>query len=518
MSEQSNNTCPLEGCKFNLKRYGLYNHLIQPDKPHHGLNENKAIEIFDEGLIKILEETKVLGSSTLQSTSHAKQASPAPSEQTSVTNSEIGNRRKTVKPQLEKGNSDKTSSIFGDRRKTVKPQLEKGNSDKTSSIFSREERRRSAQTQVNATILREERRRSAQNQSHKRKRSPITKTSEKMPCNQLEGRFEGNTYSKSGHESGKGYLPEVEQLLKDHNRAFRCDAPTEAKGNCFPNAIMQQLHRPEIRSTLSDETKLLSENDHHLRTAIIQFIRATLSNPQSPYYNLFDEARNTYTIMAIEQGFYDSRDWDSLLEYMSTEGKWFDDQFMKFTSCFLRKDIMCYTATGPVKFCGSPKDKEGDFHSDRPCNCFGEPLQIVNIRNMHFQSILPLQTPQEGENQEKNNVENDNESVTSTVNDSSPIKRKHADSPILTPVKKLNLQESFSEAEDEATTDVTPIKRNLIATLEIESPLKRLNNEEVVPKSTWGNFRPFTLKRCSMVRTKPICGGRSLLCPNMSSA
>ena len=63
--------------------------------------------------------------------------------------------------------------------------------------------------------------------------SPITKTSEKMPSNQPEGRFEGNTYSKSGHESGKGYLPEVEQLLKDRNIAFRCDAPTEAKGN-FP--------------------------------------------------------------------------------------------------------------------------------------------------------------------------------------------------------------------------------------------------------------------------------------------
>ena len=99
------------------------------------------------------------------------------------------------------------------------------------------------------------------------------------------------------------------------------------------------------------------------------------------------------------------------------------------------------------------------------------------------------QSQNKGGNEEKNNVEKDTESVTSTVNHPSPIKRKNTESPIITPVKKVNLQESSSEAEDEATTDVTPIKRKSIAALEIESPLKRLNIEEEVPKITWGNFK-----------------------------
>ena len=54
---------------------------------------------------------------------------------------------------------------------------------------------------------------------------------------------------------------------------IRCDAPTEALGNCFPYAVMQQLHREEIRSTLTDEMKVLSLDCQSLREGIVQFVQ-----------------------------------------------------------------------------------------------------------------------------------------------------------------------------------------------------------------------------------------------------
>ena len=52
-------------------------------------------------------------------------------------------------------------------------------------------------------------------------------------------------------QSGEGYLADVTAILEHRKLPFRCDTPTEALGNCFPYAIMQQLRRPEVRSTLS---------------------------------------------------------------------------------------------------------------------------------------------------------------------------------------------------------------------------------------------------------------------------
>ena len=87
-------------------------------------------------------------------------------------------------------------------------------------------------------------------------------------------------------------MPAVSRLISSRNLAFCCDAPTEAKGNCFPYAVMQQLHRPAVRSTLSNELKVLCEDYYNLRKAIVQFVKNT--GPTDEYYELIVAARNSY--------------------------------------------------------------------------------------------------------------------------------------------------------------------------------------------------------------------------------
>ena len=200
-----------------------------------------------------------------------------------------------------------------------------------------------------------------------------------------ENQYQRNKYSENGDPSGVRYLGDVRNIISERMLAFRCDQPTEAMGNCFPYAVMQQLHRPQIRSTLSEEMKHLSENCHDLRTSIVQFVKRI--TPTSQYYPLINESRNQW-ILAI------GNDWDQRLELMSTDRQWFDDQFMQFTAWFLKRDIICYTINWTKKFCASAVDRPCSFREMAPCNCAAEPLHIANVTNVHYQSLLPIETPE----------------------------------------------------------------------------------------------------------------------------
>ena len=84
-------------------------------------------------------------------------------------------------------------------------------------------------------------------------------------------------------------------------------------------------------------------------------------------------------------------DWSSRLEELSQDRGWFDDQFMKFTAFFLKRDIICHTSNVDLKYCGRPLQLEGDIREDFFCECVGVALHIANINNAHYQSLLPLQ-------------------------------------------------------------------------------------------------------------------------------
>ena len=104
----------------------------------------------------------------------------------------------------------------------------------------------------------------------------------------------GNQYSRFGGPSGQRFLADSREILERRNLPFRCDKPTEADGNCGPYAIMQQLHRPELQSTLSEEIKILSQNCHTLRTSIVDFIRNL--RPTSEYFGTLAEIRTQHNL------------------------------------------------------------------------------------------------------------------------------------------------------------------------------------------------------------------------------
>ena len=95
--------------------------------------------------------------------------------------------------------------------------------------------------------------------------------------------YQSHRFDTAGHPSGRGFLSRVEKLLRDRklNDSYRLDTPTESKGNCYTYALMQNLHRREIYTTLSDEMKELCENYHDLRVAIVEFVENV--TPYSEY-------------------------------------------------------------------------------------------------------------------------------------------------------------------------------------------------------------------------------------------
>ena len=80
----------------------------------------------------------------------------------------------------------------------------------------------------------------------------------------------------------------------------------------------------------------------------------------------------------------DWESWDARIDRLSNPGDWFDDATMKYTACFLNMDIICFTISGDLKYC---PQNNSDLPSDFPCDCTNEPLYMVNIRNIHYQSL-----------------------------------------------------------------------------------------------------------------------------------
>ena len=99
------------------------------------------------------------------------------------------------------------------------------------------------------------------------------------------------TFNALGHKTGKGHIKNIQKLLRNRNQdhSYKCDSPSESLGNCFPYSLMQQLYRTDIYCTLSEEMKILCENYHQLRLAIIEFVKNI--DTSSQYFTPIDEGR-----------------------------------------------------------------------------------------------------------------------------------------------------------------------------------------------------------------------------------
>ena len=197
-------------------------------------------------------------------------------------------------------------------------------------------------------------------------------------------KIEQYNYNPAGHPTGIRYLSDVKVLISKRDLQFQPTAPVEALGNCFPDSVIHGLHRPEVYASLSQHHKDLAENHYLLRLAIVDFLKNI--SCESTHFGVINASRANWTEMARYDD--DMESWDARIERLSKPGDWFEDMTMKYTSCFLNRDIICFIMSGDIKYC---PQNISDVPSDFPCGCTNEPLYMVNIRDVHYQSVIPLQ-------------------------------------------------------------------------------------------------------------------------------
>ena len=131
-------------------------------------------------------------------------------------------------------------------------------------------------------------------------------------------------------------------ILRCHLQ-LKLDNNTGGFGNCFPNSLVQQCQRPEIRRWLQENRKdSIVYNQLTLRNKV-----ATLAL-KSKHKTVTQYKINYENILVIE----DKKSWKQYWDEMVQEGSWVDSVFVQMTAWFLGLDILILTtsATQTIPF------------------------------------------------------------------------------------------------------------------------------------------------------------------------
>ena len=169
----------------------------------------------------------------------------------------------------------------------------------------------------------------------------------------------------------------VLKILQKHQLPFLMDSPTQGDGNCFIWGILQQCQRPEIKDTLSSEMLNLTNqpDQHKFRLAVKNFVMNCQEERLVDYRQNFNNFTTSKTF---------SEYWTS--EHMLKSGTWADHQFIQATAYFIGKDIRIHSEyQNQYELTPIP----GNIH-EQNVPCPGSPLHLAYIRNLHYQSIIPI--------------------------------------------------------------------------------------------------------------------------------
>ena len=157
---------------------------------------------------------------------------------------------------------------------------------------------------------------------------------------------------------------------------LRLDNNTEGYGNCFPNAIVQQCRRPEIKEWIQTHNPEAFVATHY---ALRRKVKAFALN--STHKTLNDYKRNFESIVPEENS------WTEYWEKMGKTGTWVDSTFVQVTAWFIGLDILILTTSSRkddpfIRMIGNQNNPEEP--------AVGPQLLIGNYTNVHYQSLLPL--------------------------------------------------------------------------------------------------------------------------------
>ena len=117
---------------------------------------------------------------------------------------------------------------------------------------------------------------------------------------------------------------------------LKLDNPTEGFGNCFPNAIVQQCRRPEIKTWIQKNRPWALFTGHQmLRRKVTNF---ALRPREQAVCNL----RMKYE---QEIGPADKKSWVEYWYQMAKDGTWVDHIFIQMTAWYMALDILILKIT-----------------------------------------------------------------------------------------------------------------------------------------------------------------------------
>ena len=162
------------------------------------------------------------------------------------------------------------------------------------------------------------------------------------------------------------------------NLQLKLDNNTEGFGNCFPNTIVQQCQRPEIKNWLKSKKPWTIPSNHRvLRNKITNF---ALKQQLKAIVDL----KSHYNSIIIN---IDKKSWMEYWQQMAREGVWVDHLFVQMTAWYFELDINILTTSSkppnPYIVISGNVNQTHDFVS-------GPPLLIGNYTNVHYQSLLPI--------------------------------------------------------------------------------------------------------------------------------
>ena len=166
--------------------------------------------------------------------------------------------------------------------------------------------------------------------------------------------------------------------IKRCNLQLKLDNNTEGYGNCFPNAIVQQCRRPEIRAWLQENRPLgIVNGQRTLRTKVTNFAVKSRHIAILDYKATFFEA--TYEA--------DRRLWSDYWNEMRQDGTWVDSTFVQLTAWYMGLDILILDTSAKPE---NPFIKISGNISNTAASSSGPPLLVGNYTNVHYQSLLPF--------------------------------------------------------------------------------------------------------------------------------
>ena len=174
---------------------------------------------------------------------------------------------------------------------------------------------------------------------------------------------------------------EILTTVKRLSLPLKLDRLTEAKGNCFPLAILDQCHRQEILHNLPSSVKTVIEmnNPTLLRKQVYSFIA---NSKHSRIHDWISSYENV--VMPLE-----NITWTEYWEKVTCNYEWVDSIFIQATAWYLEHDIKIVSTS-------STKSKpfilvSGKLLSESlPSN--KSDIVLGSNSNVHYQSLLPTDT------------------------------------------------------------------------------------------------------------------------------